>query len=57
MSQSDTLFIGTDGRHSGLDAVARDAFAALGITEHEERFSFRTTRPMITISRATLRTL
>jgi hypothetical protein len=34
-----TLFIAADDTRVGLEAVARDVFAAFGLEEHEERFS------------------
>jgi hypothetical protein len=38
MCDTHTLFIADEGRRP-LQAIARDVFTALGITEHEERFS------------------
>lgn len=39
MSDNNTVFIAADNKRLGLEAVAQDVFAALGITESEERFS------------------
>lgn len=39
MSDNEMLFIAADSKRVGLEAVARDVFEALGITEFEERFS------------------